>query len=74
MQHSATRWKSKNYEKKWSVKRVDFQIFFSILDKAQNGIKGNISENWTQKWTAGPVHLLKEVWMDQLVFKESKKN
>ena len=27
------------------------------LDKAQNGIKGNISENWTQKWTAGPVHL-----------------
>ena len=28
-----------------------------LLDKAQNGIKGNISENWTQKWTAGPVHL-----------------
>ena len=27
----------------------------SILDKAQNGIKGNISENWTQKWTAGPL-------------------
>ena len=44
------------------------------LDKAQNGIKGNISENWTQKWTAGPVHLWKEVWMDQLVFEESKKN
>ena len=31
------------------------------LDKAQNGIKDNISENWTQKWTAGLVHLLKEV-------------
>ena len=27
------------------------------LNKAQNGIIGNISENWSQKWTAGPVNL-----------------
>ena len=30
------------------------QVMLIIIDKAQNGTIGNISENWTQKWTAGP--------------------